>query len=396
MLYRFSALLLALAALLTTACSNVKAAGHVAADARVYAFDAKYPGQARGDTVSLVVEPEVQAKTEDEVHTATLRPFYRLDPSDEKRSHADLREGSYKIAAGSFQGGIGAGQFTWGTLESYKPTDVMNQTDFVEAIDGTAKLGQPYASAGFVGEKAALRFYYLPYFRDRTFQGLRGRPRFAVPIDTDHPVFASDLGRWQPSGAARFTLSLGDFDFGAGLFTGLSREPRFVAELTTGQIAPRYDHIHQGSLDAQWTIGALVLKAEGYVRLWGESLRAFVAGGAGGEYTFFKLIGEADLSIGAEVLLDSRPVDAAPTFFQHDAFLGFRLAVNDTSNTEILLGAIVDAFDFQTFGRIGASRRFGEHWRVFLDVNTFVGRPGKLESSFLHDDHLRARIAYFF
>ena len=69
--------------------------------------------------------------------------------------------------------------FTWGTLESYKPTDVMNQTDFVEATDGSAKLGQPYASVGWVGDSAALRLYYLPYFRDRTFQGLRGRPRFA-------------------------------------------------------------------------------------------------------------------------------------------------------------------------------------------------------------------------
>ena len=388
---------LALFALLQVGClSNLKASGHVAADGRVYAFDPKYPGQSRGDGVSLVAEPAFETKTENDVHTVNVRPFYRLDPNDEKRSHADLREGGYKLQTGSFQAGVGAGQFTWGALESYKPTDVMNQTDFVEALDGSAKLGQPYGSVGFVGEKAALRLYYLPYFRDRTFQGLRGRPRFAVPIDTDNPVFASRLERWQPSGAARFTLNLGDFDFGVGLFTGLSREPRFVAEVTTGQIAPRYELIHQGSADVQWTMGPLVLKAEAFVRLWGDDLRAFVAGGAGGEYTFFKVFGEADISLAAEVLLDSRPVDAPPTFFQHDAFLGTRLAFNDTSNTELLLGAIVDAFDLHTFGRVGVSRRFGDHWRASLDVNTFIGRPGKLESAFLHDDYLHGRIAYFF
>ena len=397
MLVRALRVLFALSALAFMGClPAVQASGHVAADGRLFAYDAKYAGQARGDGVSLVAEPQLEMKSGDGTHTATLRPFYRLDPNDEKRSHADLREGSYRLSTGHLQAGIGVGIFTWGALESYKPTDVLNQTDFVEATDGTAKLGQPYASVGWVGESAALRLYYLPYFRDRTFQGLRGRPRFSVPIDGDDPLFANPNGRWQPSAAARFTLNLGDFDLGAGVFTGLTREPRFVAELTTGQISPRYDLMHQGSVDAQWTLGALVLKAEGFARLWGDSLRAFVGGGVGADYTFFKLGGDADLSFAAEFLFDTRPKDAPPTFFEHDGFLGTRLAFNDTSSTELVAGAIVDVLDQSTFGRAGVSRRFGEHWRVALDVNVFLGPHGKLESAFLKDDNGRARIAYFF
>jgi hypothetical protein len=288
------------------------------------------------------------------------------------------------------------GVFTWGALESYKPTDVMNQTDFVEATDGSAKLGQPYASVGWVGDSAAVRLYYLPYFRDRTFQGIRGRPRFSVPIDTDDPIFANRNRRWQPSAAARFSLNLGDFDLGAGLFTGLSREPRFVAELTTGQISPRYDLMHQGSVDAQWTIGSLVLKGEGFVRLWGGSLRAFAGGGGGADYTFFKAAGDVDISLAGEFLFDTRPNDAAPTFFEHDAFGGVRVAINDASSTELLAGAIADVVDGSTFGRAGISRRFGDHWRISIDVNVFLGPPGKLESAFLRDDYAHARIAYFF
>jgi hypothetical protein len=397
MLYRALSVLFALSAFAFLGClPAVQASGNVAADGRAFAYGPKYAGQSRGDGVSLVAEPQLDMKSEDATHAATLRPFYRLDPNDEKRSHADLREASYRLSIGHFQAGVGAGIFTWGVLESYKPTDVMNQTDFVEATDGSAKLGQPYGSVGWVGDSAALRLYYLPYFRDRTFQGLRGRPRFSVPIDTDDPIFANRNRRWQPSAAARFTLNLGDFDLGAGLFTGLSREPRFVAELTTGQISPRYDLMHQGSVDAQWTIGALVLKAEGFARLWGGSLRAFGGGGAGADYTFFKMAGDADLSFAAELLFDTRPKDAAPTFFDHDGFLGARLAFNDTSSTELVAGAIVDVLDRSTFGRAGISRRFGEHWRVSLDVNVFLGPHGKLESSFLKDDYGHARIAYFF
>ena len=62
---------------------DVKASGNVAADARVFAYNAKYPGQSRGDGVSLVAEPQFDLKSEDGVHAATLRPFYRLDPNDE-------------------------------------------------------------------------------------------------------------------------------------------------------------------------------------------------------------------------------------------------------------------------------------------------------------------------
>jgi hypothetical protein len=389
--------LLALLALGGVGClPAVQASGHVAADGKAFAYNAKYPGQDRGDGVSLVAEPQLEMKSEDGVHDATLRPFYRLDPNDEKRSHADLREGSYKLAAGHFQAGLGAGIFTWGVLESYKPTDVMNQTDFVEATDGTQKLGQPYGSIGWVGDSAALKLYYLPYFRDRTFQGIRGRPRFSVPIDTDDPIFATKARRLQPSGAARFTLNLGDFDLGAGIFSGLSREPRFIAELTTGQISPRYDLMHQGSVDAQWTLGALVLKAEGFVRLWGDSLRSFGGGGGGADYTFFKIVGDADFSLAAEFLFDTRPVDAAPTFFDHDGFFGVRVAANDTASTEVLAGALVDVLDRSTFAKAGVSRRFGDHWRVSLDVNVFLGPHGKLESAFLKDDYAHARIAYFF
>lgn len=374
----------------------VQASGFVAADGKAFAYGAKYPGQDRGDGVSLVAEPQLEWKSEDSEHALTLRPFYRLDPNDEKRSHADLREASYKLSVGHFQAGLGTGIFTWGVLESYKPTDVLNQTDFVEAVDGSQKLGQPYGSLGWVGDAAALKLYYLPYFRDRTFQGLRGRPRFSVPIDSDDPIFATRARRFQPSGAARFTLNLGDFDLGAGLFTGLSREPRFIAELSTGQISPRYDLMQQGSVDAQWTLGALVLKTEGFVRLWGDSMRAFGGGGGGADYTFFKVVGDSDFSLAAEFLFDTRPIDAAPTFFNHDGFFGMRVAANDAASTEVLAGAIVDVVDGSTFGKAGVSRRFGEHWRVSADINVYLGPHGKLESGLLKDDYAHARIAYFF
>ena len=390
------ALLVLLPVLGGCAAPNVTASGSVAADGRVFFAPPKYAGQDRGDAVSLVAEPQLEAKTEDAEHTLTLRPFYRLDPADEKRSHADVRQASYHLSLEHFEAGAGAGVFTWGVLESYRPTDVMNQTDFVEAVDGNAKLGQPYAELGWIGESTAFRLYYLPYFRERTFQGVRGRPRFPSVIDTDNPLFATKNRQWEPSAAGRFTWNAGDLDLGVGLFTGLGREPAFVAELTTGQIAPRYDRIHQASVDAQYTLGAFTFKAEGFFRLWSNRLRGFGGGGAGVDYTLFKLFAEADLSFAAEYLMDTRPRDAPITFFDHDAFGGVRLAINDTASTELVAGAIVDVLDGSMFARAQASRRIGEHWRVSFGTNVFLGPSGKLEGSFRRDNYAQGRLAYFF
>ena len=389
-------LVVLLTALTGCSSSNVTTGGYAAADGRAFWLKPKYPGQLPGNAVSLVAEPEVAVKSESSAHTLTLRPFYRLDPIDEQRSHADVRRADYRLTLDHLQLGAGIGTMSWGVLESYRPTDVVNQIDFVEAPDGSAKLGQPYAEAAWVGDSAALRLYYLPYFRARTFPGIRGRLRFPVTIDTDNPIYESGLGPWQPSGAARFTLSKGDVDFGAGLFTGLSREPRFVVELTSGRVVPRYDRTHQGSVDFQWTIGTFVVKGEGYVRAWTDEFKIFGGGGAGLDYTFFKLIKEADLSLAGEFLFDTRPLSAPPTFFEHDAFAGLRFALNDTAGTELLGGAIVDVLDYSTFVRAQIGRRFGDHWRASAGSNIFVTAPGKLEGSFRRDNNANVRLAYFF
>jgi hypothetical protein len=399
--YALRTLLVALAAVCSAPVVSAaevvtEVAGSVAADGRLFVARPKYGGQDLGTTVSLAAEPEFSLKTENDKHKLRLRPFYRVDPIDERRTHPDLREATYRFTGEHLVLGVGVGSFTWGSLESFRPVDVINQIDFAENHDGSAKLGQPFVEVGWVTERASLKLYYLPYFRDRTFPGARGRLRFPTVIDTESPIFASNLGRFQPSAAARFSVNVGKFDIGVGLFTGLSREPRFIVELATGQAAPRYDLIHQGSLDAQWTVGGFVFKGELFARAWSPQLRAFWGGGVGVDYTFAGAFGDADLSLAAEFLWDSRPPDAAPTFFDHDAFGGARLALGDTADTAFSGGALVDVIDGALFARLGASRRIGEHWKVSLDANAFLGTSSTTQSSFGRDHFGHARLAYHF
>lgn len=391
---RFAAVIV----LALTGCATAKfsTSGSVAAEGRLFAQSAAYPGQDQGSGVGLVVEPSARLDLLEGAHTFRLTPFYRLDPSDEKRSHADLHELSWQFSSGHFELLAGVSTVSWGVLESHRPADVVNQHDFVESLSESAKLGQPMLEVAWLGETMSLRAYLLPYFRDETFPGVRGRLRFPVVIDVDHPQFESSLGRWQPAGALRWTLNAGDFDLGASLFTGTSREPRFIVELTSGQVVPRYDLSQQASVDAQWTAGPLTLKGEAYLRLWTAGLRPFGGVGLGLDYSFFKFAGEADLTVVVEGYYDSRPVDAPLTFFDHDVFAGLRFALNDVASFEVTGGALVDVMDGATLARLEATRRIGEHWKVSLSLNAFFGSAEHIQASFKRDSFGTARIAYFF
>lgn len=396
MLTKSARLALVLLAMTRAAAADGAVAGDVSVDGRIFAASPAYAGQARDDEVSVRVEPDFTYKTENAHHALALRPFYRLDPVDDQRSHADLRQARYDYSGEHFSFGAGVGTFSWGVLESYRPTDIMNQTDFVESYRGDAKLGLPFVQVGWLTEKWSFRLYYLPYFRERTFPGVRGRLRFAANVDTDGATFEPRLGAFFPSGAARVSYRGDNLDVNFGLLSGLSREPRFVAELTTGSVAPRYDLMQSASIDLQWAVGGFVLKGEGYARVLTTKLTPYGGGGIGADYMIPEAIAGADVALAIEYLQDFRPIDAPITLFKHDAFAGVRVAANDSGNTTINTGALVDVTDGTTFGRLDCTHSFGDHFRGSVDVNLFLGPQGTLAGSFRKDSYGGAHVAYYF
>jgi hypothetical protein len=371
--------------------------GFTAADGRAFPFRPIQRDQSWGNAVSLVAEPEVSLASGDGSHVATVRPFLRLDPIDRQRSHWDVRRADYVLSAGSFELGLGAGIFRWGVLESYSAVDVINQADYLEDLDRSEKVGQPYASIGYLPGDFAVRAYVLPYFRAARFPGENGRLRLGGVVDTGERIFETPLAEWQPSFALRVSGAIGEVDLGLGFFSGVSREPRFVAQLTEPTVVAAYDLAHQASIDLQWTHGPFALKLEALGRLWSLERRFFFAAGGGLEYTFFDIGGSGiDLSLAAEYLFDGRPIEAPVTFFQNDVFLGFRIAFNDTDGTQIFGGGITDVTDLRSYLRLGADRRLGDHFKLALELNAFLGNRKGLESALLADHYAQLRIAYFF
>ena len=364
--------------------------------------------QQHNNYLSLSAEPEYYSAWNNDSQSFIFTPFYRLDQYDDERSHGDIRELNYQQVFDGWEIRIGISKVYWGVTESQHLVDVINQTDNVENTDGEDKLGQPMIKASFEQSTGNIDLFILPYFRERTFQGIEGRPRAYPVVDTSQTAYESTEDEEQHIDyALRWFNYLGDLEIGLGYFTGTSREPLFLPGTRNGEpvLTLYYPLMQQASIDAQLTTEAWLWKFEGIVRDWQNvdvdtaqiTDENFYALTGGFEYTFVGIIeSDADLGLVMEYLYDSRGLDAS-AFFQNDIMMGLRLAVNDAQSTEALLGVIVDLDNQEQVISLEASRRFYASWTATLEVRSFnrIDRLSRLKG-IEQDDFIQLDIAYYF
>jgi hypothetical protein len=346
--------------------------GYAAGEARIFFNSPIYTGQKDEPNFSLVVRPEYSYRSDDRANQLRLVPFLRLDSIDERRTHADIREGYWRRLADDWELLIGVNKVFWGVTESQHLVDIINQTDLVEDIDGEDKLGQPMLMLGSQRDWGELQFYLLPYFRERTFPGESGRLRREFVVDTDRSEFESGAEEFHPDFSLRYSHYLGDWDLGAYYFYGTGREPLFRINEISQTVVPVYTLIHQAGLDLQYTHEAWLWKFEGILREGrGDPFGALVAGF---EYTLYQVArSSADLGLLLEYNYDGRDrILAPPTVFDNDVFAGSRLALNDEQSSELLLGVTIDVDTGTVFGFLEAERRVGDEWKIEIQSRLFA------------------------
>ncbi len=371
--------------------------GSLAGEIRAFVHEPKFPGQFSHFQPSLALTPELRYDSDDRRHQMSLVPFLRLDAQDDERTHADLREGYWRYIDDDWEILVGVDTVFWGVTESRHLVNVINQIDAVEDIDQEDFLGQPMVNFATQQDWGRLDVFVLPGFRERTFPGREGRLRTALPVDEDAAEYASSQEQAHVDVAARYTHFFGDWDVGAYYFYGTGREPRLVPNAAGSRLEPRYDLIHQGGLDLQYTRGAWLWKLEAIVREGQGDVFAAAVGGF--EYTLFQVFETAaDIGLLAEYLYDDRDQDEAPpTVFDNDVFLGARLALNDVPDTTALVGAIVDVEDQSTALFVEAARRLGDSWKLELESRLFLGVSDANPLNALEDDDfVLLRLSYFF
>lgn len=378
--------------------ADFRLSGLVGAELRWFPEDGQFAGQFDHYQPSLIAEPEFRWRL-DNGDRVTIIPFLRLDGQDDERTHFDLREAYWRRVGEQWDVLIGINKVFWGVAESRHLVDVINQVDGVEDIDEEDRLGQPMINVSTQRDWGSVDFFVLPGFRERTFAGVNGRPRIAIPVDEDDAEYESGAEDKHVDYALRYTHVLGDWDIGAHLFYGTGREPRFTFSSNGTRLIPNYDLITQFGVDLQYTREAWLWKFEGIVREGqGDTFGALVAGF---EYTFYQIReSAADLGVLFEYLHDGRdenPIVAPPTVFDDDIFVGARLALNDIQGTAILAGAIIDADDQSTLLFIEAERRLGDTWSLEAEGRFFINvDDDRLLQNFKDDNFVTLRLSRHF
>ena len=336
-----------------------------------------------------------------------ITPFIRVDQYDEKRTHGDLREMYYQQTFDTWELRLGISKVYWGVTESQHLVDVINQTDNIESVDGEDKLGQPMVKASFEQDWGTVDIFVLPYFRERTFQGVEGRPRTSLIVDTNQASYESSNKEQHVDYALRWFQYFGDLEIGLSYFNGTSREPLLTLGSSNGSpvLTPYYPLMQQAGLDAQLTTEEWLWKLEIIARDWQAFDNSntqlidqnFIALTGGFEYTFVGIADSAaDLGLVAEYLYDDRNKQAS-SFFQNDVLIGLRLAMNDAESSEALLGVIYDLDYQEHLISLEASRRFAESWTATLEIRLFNQIDNSsLLNSIAKDDFVQLDIAYYF
>lgn len=391
------ALWLTLLGLANAAAAEFEVSGHWAAETRIFFERPRFSSQSDASG-SLSVKPEFYAEWADGYQSFLFVPFARIDHKDSRRTHADIRELTYVKAARAWELRAGIRKVFWGVAESNHLVDIINQTDLVENLDTEDKLGQPMLNFALIQDWGTVDLFVLPGFRERTFPGREGRFQFPLRVDTSAVDYESAAQDKHVDFAARYSHAIGLFDLGIYHFWGTSRDPRLRPQLTRpGEpvLAPVYDIIHQTGTDVQATIDNWLLKFEA-LRREGQG-ETFAAAVGGFEYTFVGVLGSTmDVGVLGEYHFDDRR-QRATTPFNHDVFVGSRVAVNDAADTQFLGGLVSDLNGTGHFLNVEASRRFGDFWKVEIEVRLLVDVDKADPLRALHrDDYVQLELLRFF
>lgn len=376
--------------------------GFVAPELRLFPNSPEHEGQSPVFAApSVVLQPEFRYDF-DERNRLTFIPMARGESGayDPARNRGDIRELNVTSYHGDWFAQAGLIRVYWGKTESRHLVDIINQADTVDNVDRDDKLGQPALVLGGQGGYGALTGYLLPGFREGTFPSRQGRLRGPFPVDTGRPVYESEQESRRLDWAARYAHTVGPFDVAVSHFNGTGREARVTLDADPAGrpvLIPHYDVIDQTAVEVQATLGALLLKGEGYRRSGNPT--TFYAHVSGFEYTLFGVLdSNHDIGLLAEYVYDNRPADAPPTSFDREVFLGVRWVANDADDTDLLAGALIDTRRGSKSYSAEFKTRLADHLKLKVRGQIFqeVSPAESVLDAASKDDNVIFHLAYYF
>jgi hypothetical protein len=373
--------------------------GSATAEGRVFLAAPALPGQ---DTARLqpsgAAELDAAFKSIVDGLSCVVNPYGRYDAVDPGRRLLDPHVVKCRLDAGGGAFELGYDVQFWGVMEFVNPANVLNQRDLTEDLVTKRRLGAPMASFVWPVEGGTVEAYVLEYSPPVRLPSAKGRLRPSLPVDGDAATYGSRAGRARPEAALRSTRTLGPLSLALSYFNGYAREPdvSLVVVNMAPSLLPSYRVENQLALEAQLTLGGLILKSEDAVRLRSSGGFGSYAVAVGAEYDLAALWkGSQSLSLLAEYDRDDRTRSLLLPF-TNDAFAGARLGLNDQRSTELAAWASFSLTDRELgVVAVDASTRIVDGLKVALGYRQIVSTKGPW-SDLASDDYLSLRLGGYF
>ncbi len=394
--------ILSLAASMLAVSAN-EFSGEISLQGRYFKDEGASPEQNKKTDVALSIQPEYKHKWDSGHKKITFTPFYRWNQQDKERTHADIRQLDFVGSLGeegNWEVQAGISKTYWGVTESQHLVDIINQTDALEGIDGEDKLGQPMFRVSRLADNGSLDLIVLPYFRERSFAGSKGRFRAPLVVDSNATTFESAKKEKHIDYALRWTETVDALDIGIHMFNGTSRDPVLSPIIKNGKpiaLKAHYPQITQLGIDLQHTGESTIWKLELINRQFDDSKNQDYSALVGGfEHTLPAFENGSEIGLITEYHHDSRG-EAVGVTFQNDVFVGGRYTLNDEAGSQLLAGAFVDLDDKTKSFRAEASRRLGKGFKINLEGQTFmdVGNDNPLKV-LEKDDFIQLELQKYF
>ena len=369
--------------------------GEISLENRYYLEEGSYGNNEQGDS-SILIKPEYSYSWNNDRHVFTFIPYARLSQLDDEKSHFDIRELSYVGSWNNVELRFGISKVFWGVTESQHLVDVINQTDLVENPDGEDKLGQPMIAPSLITDYGSFQAFLLPYFRERTFPGEKGRFRSSLPIDNDGQTYSNEDEERNIDYALRWSHYHGSLEWALSYFKGTDRDPNFIVNESQTALIANYGESEQVSLELQYNYKDWLFKSE-ILNKDSQFNGDYFATVTGFEYTFSNIKNKGtDIGVLYEYLYDERKEETA-TGLYNTSFLATRIALNDEKSTELLAGLFFDNEEKQvSLARLEASRRISENWKWELEFNSILNpQQGSLLNTTKNDDYLQFNLSFY-
>ncbi len=359
--------------------------------------------------------------------TEKARVYGRLDRYDERRQVLLWEEAYLQLGFERLRLRAGLDVVNWTATEAFHPADVINARNLDSDLENLEKIGEPMLSLQvrpFDGTTITL--IAMPYRSEPLFASPNSRLGFAGGADLrgarrmiDRDGRFSD-DNWGPQGAIAIRQTIGPADITVHALEQMDRaQPLIRFDPSTFRPLLVFQTVQQLGGTYQHAVDALLIKLEGAYRRFRPPKDLLPGAPLPGSVFTEKMPDHGQLAAGLEYgithdggpdstfLLEGQTVigakgeleRAALSVFQRDVLVGYRLALNDESNKELLIGVIFDTERAgETLFNVSYAQRLGETWTVRAGLRIFQAEataPGPL--GLLRDaDHVRLTLTRHF